>query len=107
MGYKDGMHDGQESQFQNGFDVGYENGFKHGFLLGKYKGSLAANQNDKSNDETKNPANDLILGRASRGHCVICTDNSLKDQSISNIVEKQTNHMKNIQTTLESRYGSK
>lgn len=105
MGYKDGMHDGQESQFQNGFDTGYEQGFRNGFLLGKYKGSLSINGTDDVSNE--HGINELILQRSSRGHCVVCVDGSLKDSSIKDIVEKQTNHMEKIENTLISRYGTK
>lgn len=103
MGYKDGMHDGQESQFQNCFDTGYEQGFKNGFFLGTFKGSLTQNQAKKTNDNK--PSNDLILSRISRGQCVICTDKSLINSSIKDIVENQTNHSEKIKKTLESRYG--
>lgn len=104
MGYKDGMHDGRESQFQKGFDDGYEQGFKNGFLLGKYKGSVSVQptKNDSNID-----LNDLILQRPSRGQCILCTNPSLKDNSITNIVGKQTDHMNRIELTLDSRNGSK
>lgn len=106
MGYKDGVHDGRESQFQNGFDAGYEQGFKNGFLLGKYNGSLSIGSNKDANKESK-IQNDLILHRPSRGQCILCTNPTLKDNSISDIVDKQTEHIKRIATTLESRYSSK
>lgn len=107
MGYKDGMYDGRESQFQNGFDSGYEQGFRNGFLLGDYKARLnfsSATKNE-TNNEPK-PSNDLILQRTTRGQCVLCTDNSLINSSIDEIVEKQSRHMEKVQNTLESRYGS-
>lgn len=105
MGYKDGMHDGQESQFQNGFDSGFEQGFLNGFLLGKYKGSL--NINGTEEDPNEHRMNELILQRSSRGHCVVCVDGSLKDSSINDIIEKQTEKMEKIEKTLISRYGPK
>lgn len=105
MGYKDGVHDGRESQFQNGFDAGYEQGFRNGYTLGKYKGSLTVPlKKDATTDS--NVQNDLILQRPSRGQCILCTNPSLKDNSISDIVEKQTNHQMRIETTLASRYAA-
>lgn len=106
MGYKDGVHDGRESQFQKGFDNGYEQGFKNGFLLGKFKGSLSVQATKNETNTVSNVQNDLILQRPSRGQCILCTDHSLKDNSISDIVGKQTDHMKRIESTLESRYSS-
>ncbi|XP_055322898.1 uncharacterized protein LOC129578410 [Sitodiplosis mosellana] len=105
MGYSDGVHDGRESQFQKGFDDGFEQGFKNGFLLGKYKGSVSNPMAAKSTNS--NVQNDLILQRPFRGQCTLCTDPSQKDNSISDIVNKQTEHMKRIESTLGSRYGSK
>lgn len=110
MGYKDGVYDGRESQFQNGFDVGYEHGFQNGYVLGKYKGSLTVVQN-KSTETSSNAVNsplqnDFILQRSSRGQCILCTNPSLKDNSISDIVDKQTDHLRRIETTLTSRYGA-
>lgn len=109
MGYKDGMHDGQESQFQESFDAGYEQGFKNGFLLGKYKGSPSTTeeQNDCSLQKNANSSNDLILSRSSRGHCVVCTDKSLQESSIGEIIAKQTSQMDKIENVLQSRYGIK
>lgn len=103
MGYKDGVHDGRESQFQKGFDDGYEQGFKNGFLLGKYKGNLSV----QTANQEPNIQNDLILQRPPRGQCILCTNPSLKDNSISNIVGQQKEHMNRIESTLQSRYGSK
>lgn len=100
MGYKDGVHDGRESKFQKGFDDGYEQGFTNGFLLGKYKGILASSDTGAQS----NIQNDLILQRPSRGQCILCTNPSLKDDSISDIIDKQTEHMKRIESNLSSRY---
>lgn len=104
MGYADGVHDGRESQFQKGFDDGFEQGFKNGFLLGKYKGNLSVSISEAA---ISNVQNDLILQRASRGQCTLCTDPSQKDNSIGDIIDKQTEHMQRIESTLETRYGSK
>lgn len=104
MGYSDGVHDGRESQFQKGFDDGFEQGFQNGFLLGKYKGSLSVSTGQTADS---NVQNDLILQRPSRGQCTLCTDPSQKDNSISDIIDKQTEHMKRIESTLQTRYGSK
>lgn len=106
MGYKDGVHDGRESQFQRGFDEAYEQGFKHGFLLGEYKAKVLYAQSSRY-DSNVPVQNDLILQRPSRGQCILCTNPSLKDNSISDIIDKQTDHMKRIESTLASRYGSK
>lgn len=103
MGYKDGVHDGRESQFQKGFDDGYEQGFKNGFLLGKCKGRLSSSETSAQS----NIQNDLILQRVSRGQCILCTNPSLKDDSICDIIDKQTDHMKRIESTLASRYETK
>lgn len=109
MGYKDGVHDGRESQFQNGFDVGYQQGFQNGFLLGKYKGNIFAQKTLKDGAcNSKNAtSNDLILQRSSRGQCILCTNHSLKDNSIEDIVTNQNEHMKTVKVTLETRYGPK
>lgn len=106
MGYKDGVHDGRESQFQNGFDCGYQQGFQNGFLLGKYNGlrSLAQQKRNKDEPSTSNQANDLILQRCPRGQCVLCTNPTLINDSIKDITEKQSEHMKTIETTLQTRY---
>lgn len=106
MGYKDGAHDGRESQFQNGFDCGYEQGFQNGFLLGKYNGVRGLAQQTNANDSSNaNQPNDLILQRCSRGQCLLCINPTLINDSISDIVEKQSEHMKRIETTLQTRYG--
>lgn len=107
MGYKDGVHDGRESQFQNGFDDGYQQGFHNGFLLGKYKGRIFAQNTlkDGASDSKNQTSNDLILQRSSRGQCILCTNHSLKDNSIKDIVSNQNEHMKTIKSTLETRYG--
>lgn len=108
MGYGDGVSDGRETQFQKGFDDGYEQGYKNGFLLGKFKGQLAKNELTKNDGKSDAKVqNDLILQRTSRGQCILCTDPSLKDDSIKDIVVKQNEHMKRIESTLESRYASK
>lgn len=99
MGYKDGIHDGRESQFQNGFDDGYCQGFRNGFLLGKCKGSLTAEQ---SNADTNTLSVALGDQRFSRGQCILCTNPTLKDNSICDIVEKQNAHMKTIEDILQS-----
>lgn len=110
MGYKDGAHDGRESQFQNGFDCGYQQGFQNGFLLGKYNGirSLAqqTTTTTTNNDEPShaNQSNDLILQRCSRGQCLLCINPTLINDSISDIVAKQCEHMNRIETTLKERY---
>ncbi|XP_031620058.1 protein YAE1 [Contarinia nasturtii] len=106
MGYKDGVHDGRESQFQKGFDDGYEQGFKNGFLLGKYNGQLTIEPTKNDSKSDGKARNDLILQRPSRGQCILCTNPSLKDDSIKDIVNKQNEHMKRIESTLESRYPS-
>lgn len=106
MGYKDGVHDGRESQFQKGFDDGYEQGFKNGFLLGKYKGRLSTEQSSRNECADSSNRNDLILHRPSRGQCILCTNHSLKDDSISDIIDKQVDHMKRIESTLSSRYDT-
>lgn len=100
MGYKDGIHDGRESQFQKGFDDGYEQGFKHGSLLGKYKGDLWAEQLQQGTN-----AYDLLLHRPSRGQCVLCTNPALKEDTISNIVVAQSEHMARVTSALQTRYG--
>lgn len=109
MGYKDGVHDGRESQFQVGFDVGYQHGFKYGFLLGKFKGCLSIEQAQAKEENKSNLSgqNDLMLQRPSRGQCILCTNPSLKDESIGDIVIKQTEQMGNIESTLESNYVTK
>lgn len=104
MGYKDGVHDGRESQFQAGFDDGYQQGFQNGFLLGKYKGSSSAKQSMGEGTSDSAVSNDLILQRVSRGQCILCTNPSLKDDSIKDIVEKQTEHMISVESTLKQRY---
>lgn len=107
MGYKDGVHDGRESQFQNGFDCGYQQGFANGFLLGKYNGNRSLAQQTTDNERSNvNPSNDLILQRCSRGQCLLCINPSEINSSISDIVEKQKEHMQRIETTLKTRYGS-
>lgn len=100
MGYKDGVHDGRESQFQNGFDCGYQQGFKNGFLLGKYNG-IRSLDNERSNT---NQSNDLILQRCCRGQCLLCINPTLINNSINDITEKQTEHIKRIEITLQTRY---
>lgn len=98
------MHDGRVSQFQTGFDIGYQNGIRNGFILGKQKGLLSA-EPDACNSNVKfDVQNDLILQRPSRGQCILCTDKALIDNSISDIVELQTKHINQIQTTLKTRY---
>lgn len=106
MGYKDGIHDGRESQFQNGFDSGYQQGFQNGFLLGRYKGVESIKQSNGMTTNNSNASNDLILQRPPRGQCILCTEPTLKDNSISDIIEKQTKHINRIEATLISRYSN-
>lgn len=106
MGYKEGITDGREKQFQLGFDEGYEQGYKHGFLLGKYKGSIWIEQSNQG--VAANFQNDLILERTSRGQCIICTNPiMLKENSITEIIDRQNQYMNNVKSTLVSRHGPK
>lgn len=106
MGYKDGIHDGRETQFQNGFDDGYEQGFQNGFMLGKYKGTIfGSSLMDASNSKNQAIQNDLILYRPSRGQCILCTNPSIQENCVKDIVTQQNEHIKIVKATLESRYG--
>lgn len=103
MGYKDGMHDGREAQFQDSFDIGYANGFKNGYILGTYRAINATKEQQSL--QQQQPQNDLALQRVSRGQCVLCTDKSLIESDIGEIVERQARHVDKIRSVLESRYG--
>lgn len=95
-GYKDGVHDGRESMFQAGFDSGYKEGFKNAFNVGKFHGLTTAAETNTNHD--------LLLKKPTRGHCQICTDKTLLDKPISDIISVQSSHSKNVIDKLNERY---
>lgn len=84
--------------FQAGFDAGYKEGFKNAFNVGKCHGQTTA--------AGINTNHDLLLKKPTRGHCQICTDATLLEKSISDIITVQSSHCQNVHDTLNKRYKS-
>lgn len=112
IGYKEGAYDGRQSVFQQGFDTGYENGFRNAFRLGAEIGRLnaatdIANKGRSGTSEAPSvspAATDLALKRPTRGQCVVCTDQSLMNEKINAVIDRQQRHMNKISSTLDTRY---
>lgn len=93
VGYREGISDGREKNFQESFDEGYKQGFSNGFQFGRLK-AITKIKNDDA----------LKALPTRRGNCVICKDPTVKNQSNSFIIEKQTIDTNTEIETIRNKY---